>query len=336
MDVAVFSTRSYDREFLDLANAAAGGLHYLRYFEAGLSEQTVALAAGAGAICAFVNDRLDRGVLTALHEHGTRLLALRSAGFNHVDLEAAEALGIAVARVPAYSPEAIAEHTVALILSLNRKLHRAYVRVREGNFALDGLLGFNLGMRTVGIVGTGRIGAVVARILRGFGCRLLAFDPAPDEELRRFGVDYVEFAELMKQSDIVTIHCPLTPQTHHLIDGASLQMIREGAMLINTSRGAVVDTRAVIAGLKSGRIGALGLDVYEEEGDLFFRDLSDTMLQDDVFARLLTFPNVLVTGHQGFFTREALTAIAETTIQNISSFQESGRATHQIGTELLA
>ncbi len=336
MDVAVFSTRSYDREFLDLANAAAGGLHDLRYFEAGLSEQTVALAAGAGAICAFVNDRLDRGVLAALHEHGTRLLALRSAGFNHVDLEAAEALEIAVARVPAYSPEAIAEHTVALILSLNRKLHRAYVRVREGNFALDGLLGFNLGTRTVGIVGTGRIGAAVARILRGFGCRLLAFDPAPDEELRRLGVDYVEFPELMKQSDIITIHCPLTPQTHHLIDSASLQMIREGAMLINTSRGAVVDTRAVIAGLKSGRIGALGLDVYEEEGDLFFRDLSDTMLQDDVFARLLTFPNVLVTGHQGFFTREALTAIAETTIQNISSFQESGRATHQIGTELLA
>ena len=336
MDVAVFSTRSYDREFLDLANVAAGGLHDLRYFEAGLSEQTVSLAAGAGAICAFVNDRLDRGVLAALHEHGTRLLALRSAGFNHVDLEAAEALGIAVARVPAYSPEAIAEHTVALILSLNRKLHRAYVRVREGNFALDGLLGFNLGNRTVGIVGTGRIGAVVARILRGFGCRLLAFDPAPDEDLRRLGVDYVEFPELMKQSDIVTIHCPLTPQTHHLIDGASLQMIREGAMLINTSRGAVVDTRAVIAGLKSGRIGALGLDVYEEEGDLFFRDLSDTMLQDDVFARLLTFPNVLVTGHQGFFTREALTTIAETTIQNISSFQESGRATHQIGTELLA
>ena len=336
MDVAVFSTRSYDREFLDLANVAAGGLHDLRYFEAGLSEQTVSLAAGAGAICAFVNDRLDRGVLAALHEHGTRLLALRSAGFNHVDLEAAEALGIAVARVPAYSPEAMAEHTVALILSLNRKLHRAYVRVREGNFALDGLLGFNLGNRTVGIVGTGRIGAVVARILRGFGCRLLAFDPAPDEDLRRLGVDYVEFPELMKQSDIVTIHCPLTPQTHHLIDGASLQMIREGAMLINTSRGAVVDTRAVIAGLKSGRIGALGLDVYEEEGDLFFRDLSDTMLQDDVFARLLTFPNVLVTGHQGFFTREALTAIAETTIQNISSFQESGRATHQIGTELLA
>lgn len=336
MDVAVFSTRGYDREFLDLANAAAQRPHVLRYFEASLSEQTVALAGGSDAICAFVNDRLDRNVLAALRAQGTRLVALRSAGFNHVDLEAAEALGIAVARVPAYSPEAIAEHTVALILSLNRKLHRAYVRVREGNFALDGLLGFNLGTRTVGIVGTGRIGAVVARILRGFGCQLLAFDPAPDEELRQLGVSYVPFPELMKRSDIISIHCPLTPQTHHLIDNASLELIQEGAMLINTSRGAVVDTRAVIAGLKSGRIGALGLDVYEEEGDLFFRDLSDAMLQDDVFARLLTFPNVLVTGHQGFFTREALTAIAETTIQNISSFEESGRAPHQIGTELLA
>jgi len=296
----------------------------------------VALTAGSGAICAFVNDRLDQNILAALHSQGTRLVALRCAGFNHVDLEAAEALEIAVARVPAYSPEAIAEHTVALILSLNRKLHRAYVRVREGNFALDGLLGFNLGNRTVGIVGTGRIGAVVANILQGFGCTLLAFDPVPDEILEQRGVTYVPFPELMERSDIVTIHCPLTPQTHHLIDANSLKLIREGAMLINTSRGAVVDTRAVIAGLKSGRIGALGLDVYEEEGDLFFRDLSETMLQDDVFARLLTFPNVLITGHQGFFTREAMTAIAETTIHNISSFEETGRAAHQIGTELLA
>ena len=336
MDVAVFSTRSYDREFLDLANAAAGNSHTLRYFDASLSEQTVALTAGSGAICAFVNDRLDQNILAALHSQGTRLVALRCAGFNHVDLEAAEALEIAVARVPAYSPEAIADHTVALILSLNRKLHRAYVRVREGNFALDGLLGFNLGNRTVGIVGTGRIGAVVANILQGFGCTLLAFDPVPDEILEQRGVTYVPFPELMERSDIVTIHCPLTPQTHHLIDANSLKLIREGAMLINTSRGAVVDTRAVIAGLKSGRIGALGLDVYEEEGDLFFRDLSETMLQDDVFARLLTFPNVLITGHQGFFTREAMTAIAETTIHNISSFEETGRAAHQIGTELLA
>lgn len=336
VDVTVFSTRGYDREFLDRANAAARHSHSLRYVEAGLSEQTVTLAAGADAICAFVNDQLDRNVLLALKSQGTKLIALRSAGFNHVDLEAAGTLGIAVARVPSYSPEAIAEHTVALILSLNRRLHRAYARVREGNFALDGLLGFNLGMRTIGIVGTGRIGTVVARILKGFGCELLASDPAPDGELMHSGVEYVSFPDLMKRSDIITIHCPLTPQTHHLIDARSLELIKHGAMLINTSRGGVVDTRAVIAGLKSGRIGALGLDVYEEEGDLFFRDLSETMLQDDVFARLLTFPNVLVTGHQGFFTREALTAIAETTIENISRFEATGRAVHQIGTELLA
>lgn len=336
MDVTVFSTRSYDREFLDLANATSGSRHALRYLEASLSEQTAALAEGADAICVFVNDCLDRGVLETLHRQGVRLIALRSAGFNHVDLEAAETLGIAIARVPAYSPEAIAEHTIALILSLNRKLHRAYGRVREGNFALDGLLGFNLGMRTVGLVGTGRIGAVVARILRGFGCEILAFDPFPDGRLRELGVQYTPFAELLERSEIISIHCPLTPATLHLFDTKTLRMMKNGAMLINTSRGAVVNTRAVIAGLKSGKIGALGLDVYEEEGDLFFRDLSETMLQDDVFARLLTFPNVLITGHQGFFTREALIAIAETTLLNLSSFEENGRAVHQIGTELLA
>lgn len=336
MDVTVFSTRGYDREFLDIANAAAGAPHVLRYIEAGLSEQTVALASGTAAICVFVNDRLDRTVLTALREQGTRLAALRSAGFNHVNLEAAETLGIAVARVPSYSPEAIAEHTIALILSLNRKLHRAYVRVREGNFALDGLLGFDLGKRTVGIVGTGKIGAAVTRILKGFGCRIIAFDPSPDTGLAAAGVAYVALPELLQQADVISIHCPLTPQTHHLIGADALQQIRTGAMIINTSRGAVIDTKAVIDGLKSGKIGSLGLDVYEEEGDLFFRDLSDEMLQDDVFARLLTFPNVLITGHQAFFTREALSAIAETTIRNISSFEESGRAEFQIGTEMLA
>ncbi|OUC54494.1 hydroxyacid dehydrogenase [Sphingobium sp. GW456-12-10-14-TSB1] len=335
MDVTVFSTRGYDREFLDIANSAAGAPHVLHFIEAGLSKQTAALAKGATAICVFVNDRLDRTVLASLREQGTRLVALRSAGFNHVDLEAAEALGIAVARVPSYSPEAIAEHTIALILSLNRKLHRAYVRVREGNFALDGLLGFDLGKRTVGIVGTGKIGATVTRILGGFGCRILAFDPSPDADLVASGVEYVTFPELLQQADVISIHCPLTPQTHHLINGQALQLIRPGAMLINTSRGAVIDTKAVIEGLKSGKIGSLGLDVYEEEGDLFFRDLSDEMLQDDVFARLLTFPNVLITGHQAFFTREALSAIAETTIRNISTFETTGQAEYQIGTELL-
>lgn len=336
MKVTVFSTRAYDREFLDLANAQAGKPHALRYLEPELSLETAALAEGAEAICAFVNDRMDRAVLEALSAHGTRLIALRSAGFNNVDLRAAEALGVAVARVPSYSPESIAEHTVGLILALNRKLHRAYVRVREGNFALDGLLGFDLGRRTVGIIGTGRIGLATARILAGFGCSLLAYDPQPNDAAIEQGVCYVPLATLLETADIVSIHCPLTPQTRHLIDAAAIARMRPGAILVNTSRGAVVDTRAVIDGLKSGKIGSLGLDVYEEEGDLFFRDLSDQMLQDDVFARLLTFPNVLITGHQGFFTREALTAIAQTTIDNISSFEANGRAHNQIGTELLA
>jgi D-lactate dehydrogenase len=336
MDVAVFSTRSYDRAFLSAANEAAGNRHRLRFLEPGLSADTVSLAGGSQAVCAFVNDTLDKRVLQALAEAGIRLIALRSAGFNNVDLEAAEKLALAVARVPAYSPDAIAEHTVALILSLTRKLHRAYVRVREGNFALDGLLGFDLGKRTVGIVGTGKIGAVVARILSGFGCRLLVCDPALNPAVLALGAARVSLPELLAASDVVSLHCPLTPDTHHLIDKSAIQQMRPGAMLINTSRGAVVDTRALIEGLKSGRIGALGLDVYEEEGDLFFRDLSDRMLQDDVFARLLTFPNVLITGHQGFFTSEALTAIAETTIRNISTFEDGGRAAYQIGTELLA
>lgn len=336
MDVTVFSTRSYDQEFLAAANESAGNPHRLRYLEAGLSAQTVALAAGAEAICTFVNDRIDRAVLEALRSQGTRLVALRSAGFNNVDLEAAEDVGIAVARVPSYSPEAIAEHTVALILSLNRKLHRAYVRVREGNFALDGLLGFDLAKRTIGIVGTGRIGFLVARILKGFGCEVLAFDPRPNPATAEIGANYVDLPSLLAEADIISIHCPLTPQTRHLIDAEAIARMRTGAMLINTSRGAVIDTRAAIEGLKSGQLGSLGLDVYEEEGDLFFRDLSDQMLQDDVFARLLTFPNVLITGHQGFFTREAMTAIADTTILNISSFEADGRAANQIGTELLA
>lgn len=336
MDVAVFSTRSYDRDFLAVANDSAGNRHRLRFLEPSLSSETVSLAKRSEAVCAFVNDKLDRPVLEALAAQGTRLVALRSAGFNNVDLEAAEALSIAVARVPSYSPDAIAEHTVALILSLNRKLHRAYVRVREGNFALDGLLGFDLGKRTVGIVGTGKIGAAVARILAGFGCRLLACDPSPNPAVIGSGAAYVGLPELLAAADIVTLHCPLNPQTHHLIDTSAIAQMRDGVMLINTSRGGVVDTRALIGGLKSGRIGSLGLDVYEEEGDLFFRDLSDKMLQDDIFARLLTFPNVLITGHQGFFTSEALSAIAETTIRNISSFEDSGRADYQIGTEMLA
>jgi D-lactate dehydrogenase len=271
-----------------------------------------------------------------LADTGIRLIALRSAGFNNVDLKAARELGLTVARVPAYSPHAVAEHTIALLLALNRKIHRAYNRVREGNFALDGLLGFDLYGKTVGVVGTGKIGAIVARILMGFGCEVIAVDPYPNENCISSGVRYVTWEQLCASSDIITLHCPLTPATRHLVDAAALKKMKRGVMLINTSRGAVIDTRAVIDGLKNNTIGNLGLDVYEEEADLFFEDLSEHFIADDVFARLLTFPNVLVTGHQAFFTTEALRNIAETTIANITSFEGTGKPVHEISVEKIA
>ncbi len=323
MDVAVFSTKSYDEQFLSAAAAEHG--HRLVFFEPRLTLETAPLAAGFPAVCVFVNDNLDGPVLRALADGGTRLVALRCAGFNNVDLDAAEQLGITVARVPAYSPHAVAEHTVGLMLALNRKIHRAHNRVREGNFALEGLLGFDMAGRTAGIVGTGKIGAIVARILHGFGCRLLAFDVHPNPECEALGVHYVPWPQLLSDADIVTLHCPLTPQTHHLIDAQAVAQMKPGVMLINTSRGKIIDTRAVIEGLKSGRIGYLGIDVYEEEADVFFEDLSHTVLQDDLLARLLTFPNVLVTGHQAFFTREALEQIARVTMHNVTAFA-AGRA----------
>ncbi|HEV7371305.1 2-hydroxyacid dehydrogenase [Arenibaculum sp.] len=334
MRLAVFSTKPYDRHFLDAANV--GQNHRLSYFEAKLTAQTAPLAGDADAVCAFVNDVVDADVLALLARGGVKLVALRCAGFNNVDLAAAQALGITVARVPAYSPHAVAEHTVALILALNRKIHRAYNRVREGNFALDGLLGFDLHAKTVGIVGTGRIGEVVARILSGFGCRLLASDPYRSPVCEELGVEYVDRDDLLSASDIVTLHCPLTPDTHHLIGAGTLARAKPGFMLVNTSRGAIIDTRAVIEGLKAGTVGSLGLDVYEEEGDLFFQDLSGAVLRDDVFARLLTFPNVLITGHQGFFTREAMHNIAETTLADVGAFERDGRPLHEVSVERIA
>jgi D-lactate dehydrogenase len=322
MKIAVFSTKPYDRTFLNAANE--GHDHQITFFEPRLTTETVSLAAGYGAVCAFVNDELNADVLRALADSGTCLIALRSAGFNHVDLAAADELGMTVVRVPAYSPYAVAEHAVGLMLTLNRKIHRAYNRVREGNLALDGLLGFDLHGKTVGLIGTGKIGRITAKILRGFGCNLLAYDPYPNPEMEELGGRYVDLPELFAGSDIISLHCPLTPETYHLIDTDALAQMKDGVMLINTSRGALVDTAEVIEALKSGKVGYLGLDVYEEEADLFFEDLSDRVIQDDVFARLLTLPNVLITGHQGFFTQNALQNIAETTIDNITTFEREG------------
>ncbi len=332
MRVAVFSTKPYDREFLDEANAHGG--HDLMFYDARLTFETAPLAQTCPAVCAFVNDDLSERVLNRLSEGGTVVIAMRSAGFNNVDLEAAKRLGMVVVRVPAYSPYAVAEHTLGLILGLNRKVHRAYNRVREGNFALEGLLGFDLHGRTAGVIGTGKIGRVTAGILRGFGMEVLAYDPYPHPEIEAMGGRYVELDELLANACIVTLHCPLTPETYHLIDAEALGKMCHGAMLINTSRGALIDAEAAIDALKSGQLGALGLDVYEEEADLFFEDLSSTVIQDDVFARLLTFPNVLITGHQAFFTEEALTAIATTTINNLSALDSARGDVEQLPEEI--
>ncbi|MFM1935345.1 MAG: hypothetical protein RI990_304 [Planctomycetota bacterium] len=322
MRISIFSFKPYERPFLDEANGAAG--HELHTLDARLSTATAALAHGSPAVSIFVGDDASGPVLRALHAGGTRILALRSAGFNHVDLEEADRLGLVVARVPAYSPYAVAEHAVGLMLTLNRKFHRAYARVREQNFELDGLLGFDMHGKTAGVVGTGKIGEAVCSILRGFGCHVLAFDPIPNPACEALGVRYAALPEIFAASDIITLHCPLTPQTRHLIGADAIAAMKPGVMIVNTSRGAVIDTRALIVALKRGHVGSVGLDVYEEEGDLFFRDLSAEAIQDDVFVRLLTFPNVLVTAHQGFFTREACAAIARTTIDNVTGFARDG------------
>ena len=328
MRMVLFSAKPYERGFFNAANQRYN--HDLIFLEPRLTIDTAPLAEGYPAVCIFVNDRADAEVIAALAAGGTKLLALRSAGFNHVDLAAAEQHGITVVRVPAYSPYAVAEHTVALMLTLNRKTHRAYARVREGNFELDGLIGFDIHGLTVGVVGTGKIGLEVARIMTGFGCRLLGYDPYPTPQAGEFGMDYVSLDELLARSDIITLHAPLTPETYHLIDMQAIERMKPGVMLINTSRGALVDAAAAIEGLKSGQIGYLGLDVYEEEADLFFEDLSDRIIQDDVFARLLTFPNVVITGHQAFFTRNALHAIADTTLANVQDFEQTGQSANEI------
>ncbi|MBG1260590.1 2-hydroxyacid dehydrogenase [Nostoc commune] len=334
MKVAVFSTKVYDRKFLSDANSPAQ--HELVFFEPRLNRDTAILAAGFGAVCVFVHDQVDAPTLELLASRGTRLVVLRCAGFNNVDLQAAADLGITVVRVPAYSPYGVAEHAVGLILSLNRKIHRAYNRVREGNFSLDGLLGFNLHERTVGIVGTGKIGLILGQIMKGFGCHILAYDVYRNPELEALGGKYVELSELFANSDIISLHCPLTPETHHLINAEAIEKIKPGVMLINTSRGALIDTQAVIEGLKSGKIGYLGVDVYEQESELFFEDLSGAIIQDDIFQRLTTFPNVLITGHQAFFTAEALHNIAETTFANIADIEQGRPCANEIRAQVPA
>lgn len=318
MKVAVFSARRYDREFLDAANTTAG--HQLSYFDVRLEAKTVPLAAGSAAVCVLTNDTADTVALKALAAAGIRLVALRGTGYNNVDLEAAAQCGIKVVRVTTYSPYSVAEHAVTLLLALNRKIHRAYNRTRESNFVIDGLMGFDLHGKTVAVVGTGKIGRVFARIMLGFGCKVLGHDITHSPEFEALGARYAEPGEIGARADIISLHCPLTPQTQHLVNAEMLGSLKRGALLINTSRGGLVDTQAAIEALKNGQLGGLGLDVYEQEADLFFRDLSSTVVTDDVFERLLSFPNVIVTGHQAFFTREAITTICETTINSLNEF----------------
>lgn len=324
--IAFFSTHSYDKEYFTRYNEG----HELEFFEAQLNEHTVNLTEGCTAVCAFVNDVLNRTVLQGLQKNGVRLVAMRCAGYNNVDLGAARELGIRIARVPAYSPHAVAEHAVALIMALNRKTHKAYNRVREGDFSLRKLTGFDLYQKTVGVIGTGKIGQAFAAIMKGFGCRVLAFDLVANRDLEAMGVEYLPLVKLLPQCDIISLHCPLMDQTYHMINKDTLMMMKKGAMLINTSRGALIDTPAVVDALKSGHLGYLGIDVYEQEEKLFFNNLSGQVIEDDIIMRLMSFPNVLITAHQGFFTDEALTEIAKTTFQNVKEFEEGGKIENEV------
>ncbi len=323
MRVVFFSAKPYDKQFFQELNQSFG--HELHFLEVPLHPDTAVLARGFEVVCIFVNDEASAPVIQQLTDLNVQLLALRSAGYNHVDVAAAKKYNLTVVRVPAYSPYSVAEHTLALVLTLNRKTHRAYNRVREGNFSLTGLMGFDLHDKTVGLIGLGKIGFATARIFKGIGCQVLGYDVVEPPECQEIGINFTDLATIYAQADIISLHCPLTPETYHLINENSIAQMKPGVMLINTSRGALVDTLAVIEGLKHEHIGYLGLDVYEEEGDLFFEDLSDKVIQDDVFTRLLAFPNVLITGHQAFFTQNALHSIAEVTLQNITAFarQES-------------
>lgn len=328
MKAAFFSTKTYDQEYFEKCNQ--GTDHDLSFFETSLNNRTASLANGFEAVCVFVNDTLDKPTIEKLSEGGIKLIALRCAGFNNVDLEAAATNDIKIVRVPAYSPQAVAEHAVALILTLNRKTHKAYNRVRENNFSLERLIGFNLYGKTVGIIGTGIIGIAFAKIMLGFGCKIIAYDIMPSEELKDLGITYEGIDDLLSKSDIISLHCPLNAETHHLLNAEAFEKMKNGAMLINTGRGALIDTSAVVDALRNEKLGYLGIDVYEQESGLFFKDHSETVNKDDDFLRLLSFPNVLITGHQGFFTKEALEQIATITLENLTDFEQGNEFKNEV------
>jgi D-lactate dehydrogenase len=318
MKIAMFSTKSYDQEYFEKHSNDHN--YSFSYFETSLNKDTANLTIGFDIVCVFVNDKIDKDTIEILSRNGIRLIALRCAGYNNVDIISAKSNNIKVVRVPAYSPEAVAEHSLALILTLNRKAHKAYNRIREGNFSLKNLIGFNLYGKTVGVIGTGQIGATFCRIIKGFGCRVIAYDISKSQELMNIGVEYLSLNEVFKQSDILSLHCPLTPNTKHIVNDQSLALMKNGVMIINTSRGALINTADAITSLSTQKIGYLGIDVYEQEENLFFEDLSEIIIQDDLILRLNSFPNVLITSHQAYFTREAMEEITITTLENINSF----------------
>lgn len=329
MKIAVFSTQKYDREFL----SAVPTEHKFVFFEAQLNTDTVNLTQGFDGVCIFVNDHADSEIITELKNNGIKVIALRCAGFNNVDVKAAEKAGIRVVRVPAYSPEAVAEHAVALIMTLNRKTHKAYLRIKENNFSLERLTGFNIYGKTVGVIGTGKIGKAFCKIMLGFGANVIAYDKFEDDEAKKLGIKYVTFEEVLKNSDIISLHCPLTPETKYMIDWEAFANMKDGVMLINTSRGALINTKDAILALKRGKIGYLGIDVYEQEEHLFYKDLSENIIPDDTIARLMSFPNVMMTSHQGFFTKEALTEIAATTVDNIDCVAQGKPSPNEVKSE---
>ena len=327
MKIACFSTKSYDKEYLSKAIVAP---HSIVFFEESLNPNTVGLLTGFDGICVFVNDKLDNNLLQQIASAGIKAIFLRCAGFNNVAISTATTLGIKVYRVPAYSPYAVAEHAVALVLTLNRKTHKAYNRVKEYNFSIERLHGFDVHSKTVGVIGTGTIGLVFAKIMLGFGCKVIAFDPTESDDAKHLGIQYVALKDVLKQADILSLHCPLNQHTRHMISTKEFSIMKHGAMLINTSRGALIDTKEAIEALKTGALGYLGIDVYEEEEKLFFHDFSESIISDDILMRLMTFPNVLITSHQAFFTHEALTQIAETTYQNMLDFTHGTSSTNQL------